>query len=59
MIESLTSTLFFVVFAAVILGMLASKIVSLAIDGLIWLRTWLADVNAAVICKRAGCVKKK
>lgn len=59
MIQDLTSSLFLIVFAAVVLGGVASKLLSLMIDGLLWLRTYIADVHAAVTCKRAGWCKKK
>lgn len=45
---------FWTVFAAVVLGGVAAKLVSLAIDALVWLRGYIADVHAAVTCKRAG-----
>lgn len=61
MIELSSSSLFWLVFAASVLGGVASKLVSLAIDALLWIRTYLADVHAAVTCKRAGwsCKSKK
>lgn len=44
---------FWTVFAAVVLGTIAGKLAGLAIDALVWLRSYLADVHAAVTCKRA------
>lgn len=54
----LNSQIFWTVFVAVILGGIATKLVSLAIDALLWIRTWLADVHAAVMCKRANPCQK-
>jgi hypothetical protein len=56
-IELATSSIFWLVFAATVLGGVAAKLVSLAIDGLLWVRAYISDLNAAVICKRR-CSKR-
>lgn len=53
------SSIFWLVFAASVLGGVASKLASLAIDALLWLRSYLADIHAAVTCKRAKPACKK
>lgn len=57
--ETLASSLFWLVFAASVLGGVSAKLVSLAIDGLLWIRTYIADIHAAATCKRAGYCKPK
>lgn len=50
----LDSPSFWLVFSAVVLGGVASKLVSLAIDGLLWLRSW-----AVALAAEAGKHRKK
>lgn len=46
------SGLFWIMFAAACLGGIASKVVSLLIDALVWLRSIVADIAAEVACRR-------
>lgn len=43
---------FWTVFLAALLAGIASKLVSLAIDALVWLRALLGDIAAEVACRR-------
>lgn len=43
---------FWTVFLAALLAGIASKLVSLAIDALVWLRSIVGDIAAEVACRR-------
>ena len=49
---------FWEVFAAALLAVVAGKLISLAIDALLWIRSMLADIALAVAAKRGACKRR-
>lgn len=58
MVEISSYELFILVLAASAAGSVLGKVLELAIDALVWLREVVADIAAAVACKR-GAKRKK
>ncbi len=51
-------SMFWTVFLAALLAGVATKVVSLGIDGLVWLRALAADIATEIACRRSKCKKK-